>query len=202
MKSLALSVALVGVLAAPCSASAGTHGKAPSDPPVPASFGFTSPEPGPAVVDRGDNAPDVSWESPNGWTRLRELRAHGAVLLVFGADDRELQRLERERARLLQMGVVPAAVLDRRAGACQALARRLQLGFPVVPDPQRVIASQYNTLDPVTRRAVAAWFVVDRKGAVRGLSRAGLPGDAWTPVAAEALNLPAPGVALPTASPR
>ncbi len=202
MKSLVLPAALVLALVAPRPASAAPHGKAPSDTPVPASFGFTGTEPGPAMVDRGDDAPDVSWESPGGWTRLRDLRAQGAVLLVFGADERELLRLERERPRLLQMGVVPAAVLDRRSGACNAIARRLQLGYPLMPDPQRVIAAQYNTLDAVTRRALPAWFVVDRHGAVRGLSRAGIPGDGWAPVAAEALNLPAPGVPMPTASPR
>lgn len=202
MRSLVLPAALALALAAPRAASAVPPGGLPPEPRPTASWSLTGAEPGPTYVTPGDPAPDVSWESPQGWRRLRDVRTQGNVLLVFGADDAQLARLERERPALRALGVVPAAVVERRAGACQALARRLGLGYPVLPDPQRVIATQYNCLDAVTRRALPAWFAVDRAGAVRRAERGGLPARPWSVVAANALNLPSPGVSLPTGSPR
>jgi peroxiredoxin len=202
MRSLVLPAALALALAAARPASALGPSGPPPEPRATSPWSLTGVEPGPSYVCPGDVAPDVSWESPSGWRRLRDLRTQGNVLLVFGADDRQLVQLERERPALLALGVVPAAVVERRAGACQALARRLQLGYPVLPDPQRVIATQYNCLDAITRRAVPAWFAVDRGGAVRDAERGTLPARSWAAAAANALNLPAPGVSLPTGAPR
>lgn len=198
MKSVVLPALLMAALAAPVVSHA--LGEPLDGSRSPAALTLKGVDPPPALVEAGDDAPDVSWESPQGWRRLRDLRSQGAVLLVFGAREDDLRHLERERLALLRMGVVPAAVLDRRAGACQAIARRNSLGFPVLPDPQRVISAQFNSLDPRTRLAVPSWFVVDRAGRVRGLDRGALPRDGWAALTAEALHLPLPGISLPASS--
>lgn len=143
------------------------------------------------VVDAGANAPDFSYETLAGApARLRDLRAQGHVLLVFGATEPDLRQLELEAGRLKRLGVVPVAVLDWRVGACRSVVKKLSLTFPVVPDPQRTIGAQYNVLDPRTRQHAYAWFVVDRRGRVRGLDRFELPREPWETVAATSLGLP------------
>lgn len=154
-----------------------------------------------ATVESGSSAPDFAYENlAGGGARLRDLRAQGHVLLVFGAKEADLLRLESESGRLTRLGVVPVAVLDWRMGACRSAVRRLSLTYPVVPDPQRAIGAQYNALDPRTRQNVQAWFVVDRQGRVRGLDRFELPRASWADVAASALGLPADGVPRPASS--
>jgi len=156
-----------------------------------------------AVVDAGSSAPDFAYESTDGGTRrLRDLRAQGHVLLVFGAGDEHLATMARERDRLIAMGVTPVAVLDMKASACRAVARRLSLEFPVVPDPQRVIGAQFNSLDPRSRHDAPAWFVIDRRGCVRGLDRFEWPTTAWADLAAGALDLATADAPLPASYPR
>lgn len=155
-----------------------------------------------AIVDVGAAAPDFAYETLAGGTaRLHDLRAQGHVLLVFGAEERDLARLQRERDDLAKLGVLPVAVLDWRVNACRDVVKRLALSFPVVPDAQRAIGAQYNVLDPNTRHDAPAWFAVDRGGRVRGLDRFQFPGATWTNVAASALGLPLDGASRPAASP-
>lgn len=154
-----------------------------------------------AMVEPGSSAPDFAYETlAGGDARLRDLRDQGHVLLVFGANEAELRRLDLEYDRLARLGVVPVAVLDWRVGACRSVVRRLSLRYPVVPDPQRAIGAQYNALEARTRQNVRAWFVVDRAGRVRGLDRYELPRGSWADVAASALGLPADGVLRPAGS--
>jgi peroxiredoxin len=154
-----------------------------------------------AVVESGSQAPDFAFEGAAGWRRLHELRAQGHVLLIFGARDAELVRLEHERGELLAIGVVPVAVVDRKAAACRALASRLRLEYALVPDPQRVIAAQYNALDPNSRSSAAAWFVLDREGRVHDLGRFHWPTQRWRELAASALGLAVAGGAAPASYP-
>jgi peroxiredoxin len=160
---------------------------APVDTPAPAS--------GYAVVDAGSQAPDFSFESAQGWLQLSDVRAQGSVLLAFCPDDGQLAALEGERERLLTLGVVPVAVLDRRPNACRALARKLQLGFLLVPDVHREIGAQFNALDPFSRADAPAWFVIDQQGCVRELAHDSWPSRSWTETCAGALGLPAPDAA-------
>jgi len=92
---------------------------------------------------------------------------------------------------------VPVAVLDRGSARAASLARRLGLHYVVVPDPQNVVAAQFNVLDPATRRAAPAWFVVDRSGRVRGLDRRGVPDDGYLSLASRALALASRDAILP-----
>lgn len=152
-----------------------------------------------AVIEAGSNAPDFAYETlAGGGARLRDLRAQGHVLLVFGAGEADLVRLQREADRLTRLGIVPVAVLDWRPGACRGVVKKLSLTFPVVPDPQRTIGAQYNALDPLTRQDAPAWFVVDRRGRVRGLDRFEWPREPWANVATTCLGLPAGDVLVPT----
>ncbi len=146
----------------------------------------------------GDVAPNFSYLGVDGrWHRLRDLVAQGPVLLVFGADELTLRVIEHERERLLDLGVIPVAVTDRRARAARAMVNRFDLRFTILSDVQGTIAAQFNAMDPRTGRHLPAWFVLDAKRRVRGLSRKGLPLRGYTSLAANALGLPANGVALP-----
>ena len=168
-------------------------------PPVTLSLAGT--EPPVTVVMAGDAAPDVAWDGPGSRPqRLRDLRAQGHVLLVISPTETQLKALERERDHLLDLRVVPAAVLDRNESGVARLARRLGLHFTLIPDPRSVIAAQFNSLDPATHHAAPAWFVVDRWGHVRALDRTGVPDEGYTRLVSTALMLASPGATLPTST--
>jgi peroxiredoxin len=148
-------------------------------------------------VEVGDRAPDFSYQGVDGrWRRLHDILAHGPVLLVFGADELTLRVIEHERERLMDVGVVPVAVIDARAGAARAIVNRCALQFTVLADLRGVIASQFNAVDPSTGRQRPAWFVVDAKRKVRGLGRR-LPLRGYPTMVANALGLPAPNALTP-----
>lgn len=158
-----------------------------------------NPEPPATTVSEGDLAPDFSFEShEHQWLRLHDLVAQGNILLVFGPGNQEVAALERERDALLERGIVPVAVLDRRDGAVWGMAQRLGLRYSLLSDPQCVIATQFNVLHPTTHRPVPSWFVIDRAGRVRALRRTGLPGAGYLGLAATALGLPLAGATVPT----
>ena len=144
-----------------------------------------------ALIDVGSSAPDFSYTALDGAAnRLHDLRAQGPVLLVIGADEAQLAALQRQRDELLQMGVVPVVVVDRRDGQVRRQVERLGLTYPVIPDARRLIAAQFNSLEPASRAAAPAWFVVDRKGRVRDLDRFTWPEREWVDIASNALGLP------------
>jgi peroxiredoxin len=155
------------------------------------------PEPPVMILRIGDPAPNFSFEGYDGrWMRLHHLLDQGPVLLVFGARERELRRLRDERGRLLDLGVVPVVVLDDKPGTVRALAKRLDLRYTVLSDPRGVIAGQFNVVE--NGDVQPAWFVLDQRGRVRGLSREGLPAGEYPRLCARSLALPMPGVAFPT----
>ena len=149
----------------------------------------------------GDRAPNFSYQGSDGrWRRLDDILTQGPVLLALGADELTLRVIEHERERLMDLGVVPVAVVEYRSGAAQARVQRLALGDTVLADPQGVIAAQFNATHPSTGRQLPTWFVMDRKRRVRGLSRRGLPLRGYVTIAANALGLQAPGATVPTTS--
>ena len=200
MKSPAsmLTVALLAI---------GTLQSGQGDQPAPAPFETlvrapgsdrAVPDPPFTTVNVGDPAPDFSFEARDRqWRRLRDLLAQGDVLLVFGVDDARLKSIEAERDALLERGVVPVAVLDRRDGAAWATPGRLHLHYGVVPDARGVIAEQFNLVNPETGRPYPSWFLVDRAGCVRALHRGALPEQGFIAVAERALGLPAQDQAIP-----
>ena len=170
-------------------------------PRVPVTLAPAGTEPPVTIVMTGDPAPDVTWEGPASHPqRLRDLRAQGHVLLVISPTEAQLKALERERDHLLDLRVVPAAVLDRNASGVAGLARRLGLHFTLIPDPRSIIAAQFNALDPATHHAAPAWFVMDRSGRVRALDRTGVPESGYLQLVSTALVLAAPGATLPTST--
>lgn len=150
-------------------------------------------EPGPSIVQLGDQAPDFSYQAESGqWFKLHQLLQHGSVMLVFGPTESELLIMESECDSLYNVGVIPVAVLDRRTSSAVAMAHRLGLGFPVIADPQGSIASQFNLVGPPTVRAAPGWFIVDRAGRVRGFERRRLPDGGFTRIACDVLAIPSP----------
>jgi peroxiredoxin len=147
----------------------------------------------------GDVAPNVSYQGTDArWLRLKDITTQGAVLLVIGADERTLRVLEREREALMDLGVIPVAVLGSRLGVVRATAARLDLRYTVIGDPQGVIAAQFNALDGATGRHLPAWFVLDARLRVRGLGRKALPAHGYSTLAAEALGVPEKGQPVST----
>jgi peroxiredoxin len=160
---------------------------------------LTAIEPGLSIVQPGDLAPDFSYQAESGeWLKLHQLLDHGSVMLVFVPNESELRTMEDARDSLYSVGVIPVAVLDRRASAAVLLAQRLGLGFPVIADPQGSIASQFNLVGPPTVRARQAWFILDRSGRVRGLERGELPEGGYTRIACDALAIPSPDATVMT----
>ena len=148
----------------------------------------------------GDVAPDFSYQDPDArWRRLRDLVAATPALLIFGANDGVLRIVESEREALLDLGVIPVAVVGSRLGAARALASRLELRYTVLADPQGVIAAQFNSADPANGRPLPSWFVLATQRRVRGLGRQGLPLRGYAQLTANALGLPRRGVTLPAA---
>jgi alkyl hydroperoxide reductase subunit AhpC len=171
------------------------------EPPAAQSLRLKPPEPPSADIDVGDAAPNFSFQTEdNRWRRLRELLLQNPVVIVFGADDAELRALDRQRDALLKLGVLPVAVLDVRNGSAWSAAHRLALRYPVIPDPRRVIAGQFNTLDPDDQSTLPAWFVIDRRGLVRAVRRGAISVERFPRLVAGALGLPAPDASLPTHS--
>jgi len=150
-----------------------------------------------AVIDSGSTAPDVSFEYASGWMRLKDFRQMGHVLLVISPSKEQLVAIEHERNTLVDMGVVPVAVLDERPGTCRELQHSLQLGYTLASDTRRVIGAQFNALEPSSRADAPAWFVIDHKGRVRELGHGSWPEGTWTTTCANALGLPAPDAPRP-----
>ena len=99
-------------------------------------------------------------------------------------------RRMRSTIALVDLGVIPVAVLPSRLGTTRAAAQRLDLRYPVLADPQNVIASQFNAVDPATGRQLPAWFVLDPKRRVLALGRSELPTRGYADLAIEALGVP------------
>jgi peroxiredoxin len=155
------------------------------------------PEPPTMVLRVGDPAPNFAFEGFDGrGMRLHHLLDQGSVLLVFGARESDLRKLQQERSMLLEMGVVPVAILDARPGTTRTLVKRLGLQFTVIADSRGVIGEQFNVVDG--ERMLPAWFVLDPRGRVRSLSRGALPSAEYRRVCARALALPMPGTAFST----
>ena len=201
MKFTGLVVATVLLAALPHQPGTGPA-TTPATPGLPAASTPLTPsatEPQAAPVRPGDPAPAVTFQTADGASlTLRDLLEQGHALLVFAPGDDALRALQQERARLLDLGVVPVAVLDARAGAARARRARLGLTFVVASDARRIVASQFNLVDDAAQRVAPSWFVVDRGGRVRALRRNHLPDGGWPGIAAAALGLPASEVALPT----
>jgi peroxiredoxin len=155
-------------------------------------------EPPVTPVVPGSLAPDFAYESHDReWYHLHDLLDQGSVMLVIGARDAQLAALEQERDRLMDLGVLPVAVIDGHARSARAASDRLSLRYTVVADPQSVIAGQFNALARGTGAPQPCWFVIDRHRHVRALDRTGLPKSGYASIAIEALALPADGAALP-----
>lgn len=133
------------------------------DPPAPAE---SAPGPAPAP---GEAAPDFAFVGDFGWKHLHDLRAEGAVLMLFEPDDATLAALERESTALAAAGIEPVAVRDRSDGQNWDTIARLGLGYALFSDPAGVLATQFGLRDPRTGQPKPAWCLVGRDGRVRRL---------------------------------
>ena len=150
------------------------------------------PEPPAMIVRVGDPAPNFAFEGFGGRSmRLHHLLDQGPVLLVFGAREADLRRLQAQRNALLDLGVVPVAVVNAGPRTTRALVQRLGLQFTVLADSRGVIADQFNIVEG--ERTVPGWFVLDARGRVCGLLRGSLPTVDYDRLCSRALAIPMAG---------
>jgi len=169
-------------------------------PRSPATMQLRSLEPPATEVCLGDLAPDFAYQGPDArWRRLRGLVAEAPVLLIFGANDGVLRIVEGEREALMDLGVIPVAIVGSRLGTARGIVNRLELRFAVLADPRGVIAAQFNALDPASGRQLPSWFMIDAKRRVRGLGRQALPLRGYAELAANAMGLPSNTATRPAA---
>ena len=148
----------------------------------------------PSVPTAGSSAPDFTYQSSEHlWQNLHNVLEQGAVLLVFGASDANLRAIERERETLLERGILPMVVVERRDTDVWGVVRRLELTYSLLADPHGAIGEQYGVLDPASKRSHASWFAIDRAGRVCAHGEGELPISGWTSLAVQALGLPADG---------
>jgi peroxiredoxin len=155
------------------------------------------PEPPVSIVRVGDPAPNFAFEGYGGRAmRLHHLLDQGPVLLVFGPREADLKRLQQQRDALLDLGVVPVAVVDARPNATRALVKRLGLQYTVLADSRGVIASQFNVVDG--EQILPGWFALDARGRVCGLVRGALPTVEYARLCSRALAIPMAGATFNT----
>jgi len=158
--------------AAPRSDAPGT----PPDPDVPSVQQPWAPSAPLTYLQVGDVVPGFSFQSADGrWHPFTSLLDRGPVLVLFGADESDLQRLQPWHDAFAEMGVATAAVVEQRSGAARDMARRLGLSCALVSDPTGAIAGLFNSLDPLTHRHAPGFFLVDSERRVRGVYHGALP---------------------------
>ncbi|HYM81010.1 MAG TPA: redoxin domain-containing protein [Candidatus Limnocylindria bacterium] len=197
-----LTITVAGLLLLMSGADPGGNGNPPSHSSLTAeqpTLNVATHEPPQAEVAVGGSAPDFSYQGPDSrWRHLHDLTSQGVVLLVFGAAERDLEAMESERDALLDLRVIPVAVLDMKPSRAWASARRLGLRYTVLADPRRVIGHQFNSIDTSRPVTIPSWFLIDHRRTVRGLQHGPLPKQGFTKLAALALGLPHPGATVST----
>lgn len=153
------------------------------------------PEPPATIVRVGDPAPNFAFEGYGGRAmRLHHLLDQGPVLLVFGAREADLRRLQQQRDALLDLGVIPVAVVDAAPRTTRSLVKRLGLQYTVLADSRGVIAGQFNVVEG--GRILPGWFALDARGRICGLVRGALPAVDYARLCARALAIPMAGASF------
>jgi peroxiredoxin len=151
-------------------------------------------EPASATLNVGDTAPAFSYMGNDGsWHHLDDLVADGALLLVFGASDRDLASIDEYSPAFRELGVTPVAILRMATRGTRATAKRLQLESRLLADPMCAIAGLYNSLDPTSCGPVSSYFVLDQGRRIRAMRYGPLPPpELLVASAARALGRPLP----------
>ena len=170
MKTGALAIAAVILLARP--AGAQSDGKTP--PPSIPSTTSSSASPTPAArvhvygqVYVGDRAPDFTLDGSDGKI-VRPSRFRGDwVVLVFADRKEKLQPLETVYDDLSNRGVRILAVCKEKAHGLQAYASREKLPFVVGADWTGEISAMYGLYDQERSMISPGFVLADRDGIVR-----------------------------------
>lgn len=124
------------------------------------------------MLDVGATAPDFESESFDGRrVRLAELRGKPVVLYFFPKAFTPLCTVETRRFRdnypeLTAMGAEVVGVsTDTLETQCE-FARRQEVSFPLLADPDRRISAAYGVLWPLLSRARRVTFIISETGTV------------------------------------
>jgi peroxiredoxin len=124
-------------------------------------------------IDVGQIAPDFRLKGPGGqFITLSEYAGRKHVVLVFyplafsGVCSHQLPDVQKAMPRIEALdGVVLGVSVDSHY-ANEAFAQRLGLGFPLLSDFKRAVATAYGVLIPEAGYAWRATFIVDKSGKV------------------------------------
>lgn len=125
----------------------------------------------------GDHAPDFTLPATGGGTvSLSEFAGRPVVLVFYPGDDTPVctKQLNSYNDDLGLFADLDAQVLGISAQGLESherFAAKHGFGFPLLSDPDKVVASAYGTLGPIgfPRRSV---FIVDGSGVIRYAHRA------------------------------
>ena len=143
------------------------------------------------MPEKGQEAPDFVYQSyEHLWQNLHNMLEESHVLLVFGASESDLARLEQDREPLHRLGITPVAVVTERDGEARRTVRELNLGFSLLADPRGAIGEQYGVREATVARDRSMWFMIDQEGEIRDRGEGLRPVEGWPALASHALELP------------
>jgi thioredoxin-dependent peroxiredoxin len=128
-------------------------------------------------VGIGDLAPDFALSGTGGETySLSEYRGHPVVVVFYPGDNtpvctKQLNSYNNELDQFEEVGAQILAISAQDVASHDNFSGKHGFKFPLLADPDKVVAGAYGTLGPLgfPRRSV---FVVDRDGIIRYAHRA------------------------------
>lgn len=125
----------------------------------------------------GDRAPDFTLPATGGGTvSLSELAGRPVVLVFYPGDDtpvctKQLNSYNDDLGRFSDLDAQVLGISAQGLESHERFATKHGFGFPLLSDPDKVVAAAYGTLGPIgfPRRSV---FIVDGEGVIRYAHRA------------------------------
>ena len=125
----------------------------------------------------GDRAPDFTLPATGGGTvSLSELAGRPVVLVFYPGDDtpvctKQLNSYNDDLGRFSDLDAQVLGISAQGLESHERFATKHGFGFPLLSDPDKVVAAAYGTLGPIgfPRRSV---FIVDGEGIIRYAHRA------------------------------
>jgi peroxiredoxin len=129
------------------------------------------------AIKVGDVAPGFTLDGTGGRAySLAELAGRTVVLVFYPGDDtpvctKQLHTYTDDLGRFDELGAQVLGISSQSVESHLAFAAKAGIGFPLLADPDKVVAAAYGTLGPLgfPRRSV---FVIDGDGVIRYAHRA------------------------------
>jgi peroxiredoxin Q/BCP len=125
----------------------------------------------------GDRAPEFTLDGTGGQSySLNDYRGQPVVLVFYPGDDtpvctKQLNSYSTDLSEFDEVGAQLLAISAQSVESHERFAGKHGFAFPLLSDPDKLVAEQYGTLGPLgfPRRSV---FVIDADGVIRYVHRA------------------------------